>query len=323
MYCNKCGNKLNTDSKFCDNCGAPVFASTGSSNNINSNYMSVHKRNTIDIIVLLLLIISVAVFFSKTGVDGDIMFSSLCSYEHTVATVPIFFMSMFNLLFFIFKTTDRPYYFLTAVGIVNTILSLFLIIPNGFDTQYVCAGSAIILIVNMLISILSILMKYYTHRNINRKMENQITNAVFHKLRNHRKILRVISLIAVSTFLMPMAITSCNGSNEKTSTGIDLINNFDDGIGNGYAIGILVVFIAAFILLCVKKRALLPLCFVCGIIGVVSIIMSKFIFEKYIVKYLIGSYIAFFCSVAMTAVGYKFYKKGKELYKTIESNHIK
>lgn len=321
MYCNKCGNKLNPDARYCDNCGAPVFEGNNNPKAAHSNYTSVEKK--VNIIILLLLIISVAVFFTKTGINGLAMFSSLSSYEPTIATVPIFFLSLFNCLFFIFRTSERPYSFFAVIGGINTVLSLILIIPDEFNIQYVCIGTYIIFIANLFIAILSILMKRYTYMNANKQIEKQITNAVFHNLRSHRRILQVISLIAISTFFMPMALTSCSTDSAQTSTGIDLINSFDHGIGNGYTIAVLVVFLTAFTLLFVKKRALLPVCFVCGIVGIISIIMSKFIFKEYIVKYLIGSYLAFVCSLIMALVGYKLYKKGKDLYKSIESRYIK
>lgn len=51
MYCNKCGNEINSNQKYCNKCGKYLFYENP--NNINDN------RNTIIIIILLIVAVIV------------------------------------------------------------------------------------------------------------------------------------------------------------------------------------------------------------------------------------------------------------------------
>ena len=66
-YCNKCGNKLNEDVKFCPSCGSPVVSSVTSAPSVPSTPMSPQQVSRPGGITLLSVLQGFASFVSLLG----------------------------------------------------------------------------------------------------------------------------------------------------------------------------------------------------------------------------------------------------------------
>lgn len=119
-------------------------------------------------------------------------------------------------------------------------------------------------------------------------------------------MLKLVAFIAIVAFFLPCVVISCGNSVE---TGIDAMSRFSSGIGNAFAIAIFTLFVVIFLSLFLNREYFVPIPFLLGTANIIMLLMTKVVFYKDIVKYLIGSYIMFIASVILSITGNSYYKK--------------
>lgn len=353
MFCTNCGNKLNENDNFCKLCGTPIIKSQldqktevnlpkketdireqeddnlvmsakhqnkQKEKQITSEKCKTTKLVNIDVLKLLSFI-SIIIFFLPINLKGDWLFSILHGNEPTAVSVPIFVLSL--ILFMVFLTnigTEKGLLKTSLIfGAVNSLLSIFLIIPTPLHTQVICLGSYLIFIINFAIFIYALirfLVKRdieYVHKDDYTENQQKNNNEMYKKTFSHRVTLKLVTVCALIAFVLPCMVTSCDindpNSSLQVKTGIDIMSNFTSGIGNAFAIAVFVLFIVILISLFVKEKEFFYIPFILGTVNIIMLVMTKVIFYENIKKYLVGSYIVFIASVIISSLGYIYYKK--------------
>lgn len=326
MYCKKCGKELDQDDKFCQFCGTMISSAQPNKeqnefvNSDNIPKKTTSFRITKRTVLKIISIASVLIYFLPIGVNRDWLFLILNREEPTAVSVPIFTLSLILLVALISNIIkNRDAYKISAIiGALNILLSIFLIIPTPFKTQYDCLGSYIVLLVNlsMFIFSFSVLHKYYQVKPAPKKDKLDYTgNAKFLKTTiKHRTILKFIALIGIIAFFLPCALTSCNATttspeNGKIETGLNVMSHFDSGVGNAYVISMFVLFIVIFISLFIKHKSFVAFTFLLGTVNTIMLLMTKAVFYENIIQYLIGSYVMLFAAIFLSVFGYIYYHK--------------
>lgn len=344
MFCSNCGNQIPNNVKFCANCGTKqtneeVDSKSGTKTPIKQNLnkdaiistLSLHLNERSSKTLKILSAISVIIFFLPIGSGWGLFCNSLSSMEHSAVAVPlfVFLVTLFIIIFFKL-TTNRTVYKLGAIlSGINILLSLNLALPTPYNTQYLCIGSILVLLVSVAMSICSVNAfrsfkkteaPEYCDTSKYKEKEKEVSDYV----NKQKLILKTFALIGMIIFFFPVAVTSCQ-NNIKRETGLDIMNHFSSGIGNMYAIIIFGLFLLVFVTLFFQNKIFTTFSFVFGSVNVILLAMSKAVFGSYISNYLLGFYLCCVTTLVLSIGGYIYYTKvrkawGDDFFSSLKTN---